>query len=88
MTAYTLEFKASIEKDLRKVPKDRLPDILKKIEELAEVPLPSDSKKLSGAEHLYRVRVGDYRIIYEVMHKTKNVTIFYVRNRRSAYRGL
>lgn len=88
MTAYTLEFKASIEKDLRKVPKDRLPDILKKIEELAEVPLPSDSKKLSGAEHLYRVRVGDYRIIYEAMHKTKNVTIFYVRNRRSAYRGL
>jgi mRNA interferase RelE/StbE len=88
MIAYTLEFKASVEKDLRKVPKDRLHDILKKIEELAEVPLPSDSKKLSGAEHLYRVRVGDYRITYEVMHKTKNVTIFYVRNRRSAYRGL
>lgn len=88
MAAYTINFKASVEKDLRKVPKDRLPDILEKIEELAEVPLPSDSKKLSGAEHLYRVRVGDYRIIYEVMHKTKIVTIFYVRNRRSAYRGL
>jgi mRNA interferase RelE/StbE len=88
MAAYTLDFKASVEKDLRKVPKDRLPVILEKIEELAEVPLPSDSKKLSGAEHLYRVRVGDYRIIYEVVHKTKTVTIFYVRNRRSAYRGL
>jgi mRNA interferase RelE/StbE len=88
MAAYTVDFKASVEKDLRKVPKDRLPDILKKIGELAEVPLPSDSKKLSGAEHLYRVRVGNYRIIYEVVHKTKNVTIFYVRNRRSAYRGL
>ena len=88
MTAYTIDFKASVEKDLRKVPEDRLPDILKKIEELAEVPLPPDSKKLFGAEHLYRVRVGDYRIIYEVMHKTKNVTIFYVRHRRSAYRGL
>ncbi|WP_187151895.1 type II toxin-antitoxin system RelE family toxin [Methanosarcina siciliae] len=35
-----------------------------------------DSKKFSGAEHLYRVRVGDYRIIYEVVHKTKTVTIF------------
>lgn len=88
MAAYTLDFKASVEKDLRKVPKDRLPVILEKIEELAEVPLPSDSKKLSGAEHLYRVRVGDYRIIYEVVHKTKTVTIFYVRNQRSAYRGL
>lgn len=88
MAAYTIDFKASIEKDLRKVPKDRLSDILEKIEELAEIPLPSDSRKLSGAEHLYRVRVGDYRIIYEVVHKTKNVTIFYVRHRRSAYRRL
>ncbi len=88
MAAYTIDFKASIEKDLRKVPKDRLSDILEKIEVLAEIPLPSDSRKLSGAEHLYRVRVGDYRIIYEVVHKTKNVTIFYVRHRRSAYRRL
>ncbi|AKB62099.1 type II toxin-antitoxin system RelE family toxin [Methanosarcina mazei] len=88
MATYTIDFKASVEKDLRKVPKDRLPVILEKIEELAEVPLPSDSKKLSGAEHLYRVRVGDYRIIYEVVNKTNTVTIFYVRNRRSAYRGL
>lgn len=88
MAAYTIDFKASVEKDLRKASKDRLPDILEKIEGLAEVPLPSDSKKLSGAEHLYRVRMGDYRIIYEVMHKTKTVTIFYVINRRSAYRGL
>lgn len=44
MTAYTIDFKASVEKDLRKVPKDRLPDILEKIEELAEAPLPVDSK--------------------------------------------
>ncbi|MGB9940074.1 type II toxin-antitoxin system RelE family toxin [Methanosarcina sp.] len=44
MAAYTIDFKASVEKDLKKVPKDRLPDILEKIEELAEVPLPSDSK--------------------------------------------
>lgn len=88
MTAYIIDFKASVEKDLRKVPKDRLPDILEKIEELAEAPLPVDSKKLSGAEHLYRIRVGDYRIIYEVVHKTKNITIFYVRYLRSVYRGL
>jgi mRNA interferase RelE/StbE len=48
MAAYTLEFKVSVDKDLRKVPKDRLPDILKKIEELAEFPLPSDSKNYPG----------------------------------------
>lgn len=88
MAPCTIDFKAGVEKDLRKVPKDRLPDILEKIEKLAEVPHSSDSKKLSGAEHLYRVRVGDYRITNEVVHKTKTVTIFYVRNRRSVYRGL
>ncbi|WP_440948015.1 type II toxin-antitoxin system RelE family toxin [Methanosarcina sp. T3] len=62
MATYTIDFKSNVEKDLRKVPEDRLPDILKKIEELADVPLPVDSKKLYGAEHLYRVRIGDYRI--------------------------
>lgn len=55
MAAYTIDFKASVEKDLRKVPADRLPDIIKKIEELAEIPVPGDSKKLFGAEHLYRI---------------------------------
>ena len=77
MAAYTINFKASVEKDLKKVPKDRLPDILEKIEELADVPLPSDSTKLSGAEHLYRVRVGDYRIIYEVAAQNKECQPFF-----------
>ncbi|MDD4523763.1 MAG: hypothetical protein PHW84_13050 [Methanosarcina sp.] len=44
MVAYTISIKANVEKDLKKVPKDRLPDILEKIEELAEIPFPTDSK--------------------------------------------
>lgn len=88
MAAYTIYFKASLEKDLKKLPKDRLSDILIRIEELADVPHPPNSKKIAGTEHLYRICVGDYRIIYEVMHKTKQVTIFYVRHRHSFYRGL
>jgi len=45
-------------------------------------------RRLSGAEHLYRVRVGDYRIIYAVYHAEQEITILYVRHRRTAYRGL
>src|SRR5437870_8906715 len=44
--------------------------------------------KLSGAERLYKIRVGDYRIVYEVDTAALQVTIHYVRHRREAYRKL
>ncbi|WP_425331903.1 type II toxin-antitoxin system RelE family toxin [Methanoculleus chikugoensis] len=50
--------------------------------------MPHGVCKLSGAEHLYRTRVGDYRIIYAVHHEEREVIILYIRHRRSAYRGV
>ena len=53
---------------------------------LAEDPSPRGSEKLEGLEGLYRVRVGDYRILYTVDTKQRVVTIAKLRHRREAYR--
>ncbi|WP_214041530.1 type II toxin-antitoxin system RelE/ParE family toxin [Methanoculleus sp.] len=62
--------------------------MLQGIEALSETPLPFGVRRLSGAEHLYRIRVGDYRIIYAMHHAEQEVIVLYIRHRRSAYRGL
>lgn len=88
MAGYAIRIKASVEKDIAALPCDVLLRILQSIEDLSETPLPFGVRKLSGAEHLYRIRVGDYRIIYAVQHAEREITILYVRHRRNAYRGL
>ena len=88
MAFYKVDFKPSAEKDLRNLPRPIIARIKEKIEKLAADPFPFQAVKLSTAEHLYRIRVGDYRIIYEVNELKMQVTIHYVRHRRQVYRGL
>ena len=85
MPPYSIRLKASVEKDLRRLARDVLRRVLKRIDELGEDPFPRQAVRLSGAERLFRVRVGDYRIIYEVDTKTRVVTVQYVRHRAVAY---
>lgn len=56
------------------------------VELLGEEPFPYGSEKLAGSEHTYRIRVGDYRIIYEVSVPSKVVRIQRVRHRKDVYR--
>ena len=58
--------------------------IIEKFEELGKEPRGADSKKLDDA--IYRVRFGDYRIVYEVNDKERKVVITRVRHRREVYR--
>lgn len=51
-------------------------------------PVPHDSYKLAGSDNLYRIRVGEYRVIYQVFHERCEVTVMYIRHRSVAYRGL
>lgn len=62
--------------------------VMKRIEDLRSEPFPRQAIKLSSAERLYRIRVGDYRIVYEIDRQARQVTIHYVRHRREVYRGL
>jgi len=88
MASYNIIFKPSIEKDLRPLPKSVIARVLKQIEALRDDPLPGGSAKLAGAEQLYRIRVGDYRVVYGIDKEAKQVTIHYVRHRRDVYRKL
>jgi mRNA interferase RelE/StbE len=88
MASYKITFKPSVEKDLRALPKSVIARVLDHIQALANDPLPRQSIKLAGAEHLYRIRVGDYRIVYGVDNKAKQVIVHYVRHRPEVYRGI
>ena len=87
MASYSVLLKPSVEKDLRPLPRNVVQRILRRIEALAEEPIPRQSVKLTGAEHLHRIRIGDYRVIFSIDHSAKTVTIQYVRHRKEAYRG-
>ncbi len=88
MASYKVIFKPSVEKDLRSLPPSVVARVFKHVEALKDEPFPRQSIKLAGAELLYRVRVGDYRVIYGVDKDNKQVIIHYVRHRRDAYRQL
>ena len=87
MTSYNISFKPSVEKDLRPLSKSVVARVMERIERLKTEPFPRQAIKLSGAERLYRIRVGDYRIVYEVDSRARQVVIHYVRHRREAYRS-
>jgi mRNA interferase RelE/StbE len=61
--------------------------IIDRIRELSANPFPRDSEKLAGSENFYRLRVGDYRIVYQVDNKNKTVIVYYVRHRKTAYKS-
>jgi mRNA interferase RelE/StbE len=83
MDSYKVVFKPSVEKDLKVLSKASVLRVTRRIGALASDPFPQHAIKLSGADRLYRVRVGDYRIVYEVDTKGRQVTIHYVRQTRS-----
>ena len=85
---YSLQFKPAVEKDLKSLPKTTILRAIKQIISLQIEPLPQQSIKLSGMEGLYRLRIGDYRIVYEVDRDAELVTIHYIRHRRDVYRNL
>ena len=86
MASYKVVFKPSVEKDLRALPQSAVGRIFNKIEALAAEPFPRQSTKLAGAEHLYRIRIGDYRVIYGVDQDLKQVIMHDVLRRSEVYR--
>ena len=63
-----------------------VPRVIHAVEDLAGNPFPAGVRKLKGAEYTYRLRLGDYRVVYEVFHETLCIVIVRVRHRKEAYR--
>jgi mRNA interferase RelE/StbE len=85
MGSYRLEVRASVQKDLRRLPRADLERILSRIADLATDPRPPGCERLSGVP-LWRIRQGDYRILYEVLDEVVTVIVVRVAHRREAYR--
>jgi mRNA interferase RelE/StbE len=85
MASYRIVFKKSVAKDLRPIPNTDVQRILKRIEGLAEDPRPAGTMKLSGDEK-YRIRQGNYCILYTIEDDFITVTIVKVGHRRDVYR--
>jgi mRNA interferase RelE/StbE len=88
MASYNLVFKSSAEKDLRSLPQAVVARVFERLDSLAKDPFPRQSIKLTSTEQLYRIHVGDYRIVYGVDKHTKQVTVHYIRHRREVYRHM
>jgi mRNA interferase RelE/StbE len=82
---YKVTIAASAKRELLDLSTDAIGRVLPKIRELANDPRPPGCKKLRGSKGLWRVRVGDYRIVYAVNDPAKTVDITRIAHRRDAY---
>ncbi len=84
--AYGVKFAPSFIRDLRKIRKDEQDDLLKEAQKLGANPHPTGCKPIKGRPGAYRIRVGCYRIVYEVHDQEVVVYVFAVGHRKDVYR--
>lgn len=83
--SYTITFKKAASKQLRKLPKAVLATVASAVDDLANEPRPDSCKKLKGTDDVYRIRVGDYRVLYTVDDSIITVEVIKVGNRKDVY---
>jgi mRNA interferase RelE/StbE len=83
---YSIQFRRSARKELEDLPPDAVRDIVKSITNLAIEPRPQGCKKLLGVKNLWRIRIGDYRVVYEIDDKGRVIIIEIIAHRKDVYR--
>jgi mRNA interferase RelE/StbE len=83
---YEVYLERAAENDLKRLPTTIFHRIIPQIKALAENPRPLGCRKLTGSKNDWRIRVGDYRVLYEIDEKARSVRIMRVRHRREVYR--
>ena len=86
--AYVVKFKPSAERQFRKLPSAQQRRLATKIDSLAGDPRPPGVEVLEAHDRLHRVRVGDYRIVYQIADAALLVLVVKIGNRREVYRKL
>ena len=85
MTSYSVEFKPSARKELDSLSDPLSMRIIEKIDTLSHTPRPSGCKQLKGYKDLWRIRIGDWRVIYIIDDKAKLISIASIAHRSEAY---
>jgi mRNA interferase RelE/StbE len=83
---YTVELNPSARRDFANLHGSIAERVERALHDLEENPRPPGCKKLVGQERLYRIRVGDYRVIYEIHDERVRVFVIRIRHRRDVYR--
>ena len=86
MESFSVQWRNSTRKDIRSLPRQEVARIVAAVVQLASDPLPHGTQKLSGSERTWRIRVGDYRVVYEVFTDSHIVEVQRVRHRKDVYR--
>jgi mRNA interferase RelE/StbE len=86
MADYSVTFARSARKELQKLHPSIVRRLMQRIEALATIPRPSGVARLQGHKNLWRIRIGDYRVIYSIDDAARNIDVSVVRHRSDAYR--
>lgn len=85
---YAIVFKHSVKKDLRRIPEIIVRRIQVAILALSGNPFPEGVKKIYGYEHIFGLRMGNYRIVYEVATEIHIITVIRIGHRKEVYRAI
>jgi len=83
---YTIQVRRSATKELRRLPKKEVDKIAQLITKLAVNPRPAGCKKLQGEDNMWRLRSGNYRVLYTVDDGKVMIEVVSVRHRKDVYR--
>jgi mRNA interferase RelE/StbE len=86
VNGWTVQLARPVAKELEKLPSKAVQRISNAIHGLADNPHPRGCKKLVGEENTYRIRVGEYRVIYEIHEREVLVLVVRVRHRKDVYK--
>jgi mRNA interferase RelE/StbE len=85
MASFQIEWKNSALKELQKLPRQIVTRVVAAVDDLSTDPYPHGVRKLVGSEHAYRIRIGDYRVVYHVFKSKLIVEIVRVHHRKDVY---
>jgi len=86
MDPFEIQWRRAALRELRRPDGQVVCRVLEAVTQLADDPFPAGVRKLQGSEHACRIRIGDYRVIYEVDFDSRQVVVARVRHRRDVYR--
>ena len=86
MASYKITWKRSALKELEKLPKATIGKVVRIVEKLSVNPYPQEVRKMVGVDQTFRIRIGQYRIIYNVLDEVLEIEIIRVKHRKDVYR--
>ena len=83
--SYRVDFTTAAARQVKKLPRPARDRVLDAVDDLGENPRPHGAKKLVGEDTAWRIRVGDYRVIYDIFDEELTVTVIRAAHRREVY---